>query len=344
MSQAPTYDFFSNEVEDRLPEIDLRIIEAMADEPLRAYCLSTQYNIGLCDERFWLQRIKSRGLELLLPYRSLYSSLSAFYFGAQKDACYIVATTDDGTEDAFMFNEPLYAYRKFIELVRIENDIGEPETDEEDEGSYKPLDLTGLVSSYDIYVMFNDVIISRANRSYYIIFNLRPESNSYRNPKIFQYPILQHADILVYYFRDDNVDMGITSLTKDSLRAIPKETTMMILTTRYWDDQPIRWNRFVLGWRTAGYYHIGDGTYSIVLPDDQLYETTILYETPTDTEVLLIPKKVLTFLDNITPLQIVLENRRSFNTALFHSNLLLELNAFGSLRELTDLYKILSNI
>lgn len=71
----PNYaNLFSTEPLDRLEEIYLKTMDAMDDPTLQAYCLTSNYNKSLCNDNFWLRRIKENNLELLLPYRSLYPS------------------------------------------------------------------------------------------------------------------------------------------------------------------------------------------------------------------------------------------------------------------------------
>ena len=75
-------------------DIHMQFLSHLDDNVLRNFCLVTRYNFKLCDEVFWYQRIASRGLKPLLPFRSFYKSLPEFYFNIRQDACYIVANVD----------------------------------------------------------------------------------------------------------------------------------------------------------------------------------------------------------------------------------------------------------
>ena len=230
-------NLFSTQPLDRLEEIYQATMDVMDDSTLQAYCMTAKYNKNLCNDNFWLRRIKENNLELLLPYRSLYPNLMTFYFNARKDACYIVANFDIySEEDAYAFNDINLAMSYFVKLVNYEKNGVFEDTE---------LDYSDLTSDYQIFILFNNVVLSEQTVLPYTIYNLKSDSQSYLNPNIAGYPLLSHdRDVLYYMKREPQglTQIGILSFSSDSLRLIPQVSAMYYLFTDPIEfDPPARW-------------------------------------------------------------------------------------------------------
>lgn len=224
-------NLFSTEPLDRLEEIYLKTMNEMDDPTLQAFCSSAKYNAKLCDDSFWLRRIKDNNLELLLPYRSLYSSLASFYFNVRKDACYIVGAVGEGEEDVYVFNDIYRARRAFSNLVNEENGMDYDDDNEDTEPDYAK-----LTSMYEIYVLFNNVVLTKESILPYSIFNLRKDSTNYLNPSIVNFPLLSHAHKVLYYVKRDNESrflsqIAILPFDSQHLRLLPENAQMSYITT-----------------------------------------------------------------------------------------------------------------
>lgn len=100
-------------------ELRMEFRNAMDDDTLRKFYLSTKDNMRLCDEIFWLNRIAAKGLNLLLPFRSFYKSLPEFYFNIVNDAYYVVANIDGPIlSNTQTYNNIALAHKGAIDLLR----------------------------------------------------------------------------------------------------------------------------------------------------------------------------------------------------------------------------------
>lgn len=232
-------NLFSTDPLDRLEEIYQATMDVMDDKTLQAFCSSAKYNTKLCNDNFWLRRIKENNLELLLPYRSLYPSLQSFYFNVRRDACYIVGSIKLYTEeDVYAFNDINLAMRFFVKLVNLEKNGIFEEIE---------LDYSDLTSDYQIFILFNNVVLSEQTLPPYMIYNFKRDSKSYLNPNIAGYPLLSHnRDVLYYTKREEEAEeltqIGILPFSSESLRLIPKHLIIFHIFTDPTDfDPPARW-------------------------------------------------------------------------------------------------------
>ena len=240
-------NLFSTQPLDRLEEIYVKTMDEMDDTTLQAYCMTAKYTKSLCNDAFWSRRIKEHNLELLLPYRSLYPNLMTFYFNVRKDACYIVADVGEGEEDAYAFNDIKLARRAFTNLINNQYGMGY-DNDEEVEPDYNE-----LTSNYQIYVLFNNIVLTEENISEYSIFDIRQHSVNYLNPSILDFPLLSHERDLLYYIKKRSGvsigEIGILPFDDEHLRLLSEKFTIYYLITDFvlHFESPLNWNKNAFG-------------------------------------------------------------------------------------------------
>lgn len=238
-------DLFSTAPLDRLEEIYVKTMERMDDATLKAYCSTVKYNKNLCNDNFWLRRIKENNLELLLPYRSLYPSLQSFYFNVRKDACYVIAFIEDNIIfEVSAFNDITKAMTDFAYIVNEEN--GNPYTGEQD------IDYTNLFSDTQIYIMFDYAVIPEQILPLYSIFNLLKSSPNYLNPNITKYPLLSHNHEVLFCLNptmnDQSFSVVILPFDDKHLRLVSENASMCyLLTDTATSTQPTEWEKVPLG-------------------------------------------------------------------------------------------------
>lgn len=235
-------NLFSTQPLDRLEEIYLKTMNEMDDTTLQAFCSTAKYNTKLCNDNFWLRRIKDNNLELLLAYRSLYPSLQSFYFNVRKDACYILVSIDAGIEEGVdVFNDISIARLAFDNIIRETLSI-----------LSKELDYSTVESDYEIYIMFNDTILTEESILPYSLFNLRRGSENYLNPNILKYPLLSHNREVLFYTKNVGrftTEIVIMPFDSEHLRLLPEGIWMsyVITDTVTLDNPAFFWHKNTFG-------------------------------------------------------------------------------------------------
>lgn len=134
----------------------LEITNQLDDPALLVYCSIDKVAQRFCDDKFWLSRIYTQGLELLLPYRNLYPSLKSFYLNIRNDALYEVVYL------RMINNAEKHFYRYFTEIKTAYDFITKLKSDDlslEDRytriiGDY----IAIIISNYQLNIDKHDVI------------------------------------------------------------------------------------------------------------------------------------------------------------------------------------------
>lgn len=281
MATNINYDnLFSATVEDRVEDVYLLAMEAMDDRTLQAYCTANRYTNKICDnEAFWLRRIKEAGLSSLLPYRSLYKNLQAFYFNVLKDAFYIVV--DPGLADCisdisvFSTIQGALGHIKAQIMASLDNytsmtslqDPREVNIDGNVTINYEKLQRYSFLTNYTIIIMFKDAIVDEL--SLYTLYSIKRGHSKYL-ADISTYPDLLSTGPLLYKIVEtvegpweDSViqqiivtsfdDIGIRSIKDITLENTESTWDKSIGTTVVDSDRNMLWTVLPLGMSTLIY-------------------------------------------------------------------------------------------